>query len=209
MKWIMWIAGTLVAIVASIYAIGWSLPSEHIAKAERVIVAPLAQVAGRIREVEAYEQWRPVKVEILSTQGGRTRYRETSGADTITFELVEEAGGRRFTSTILDQDLPFDGSWTIDLATEVEGTRVRIVEHGRVKDPLFRFLSRFVFGHTATMEAYLEALAVASAETRAAFLNRGPMRSMRLVQMPPLKLSGSWSKSASVSMPDEPTSPGP
>jgi hypothetical protein len=32
-----------------------------------------------------------------------------------------------------------------------------------VKDPLFRFLSRFVFGHTSTMETYLDALARAPA----------------------------------------------
>ena len=39
--------------------------------------------------------------------------------------------------------------------------------------------------------------------------NRGPMRSMRLVQMPPLKSSGRRAMSSSESMPDVPTSPGP
>jgi hypothetical protein len=34
-----------------------------------------------------------------------------------------------------------------------------IVERGKVRNPIFRFLSRFVFGHTATIESYLSSLA--------------------------------------------------
>ena len=39
------------------------------------------------------------------------------------------------------------------------GTRVSITERGEVYNPIFRFLSRFVFGHTGTMETYLRDLA--------------------------------------------------
>jgi hypothetical protein len=38
------------------------------------------------------------------------------------------------------------------------GTLVRITEHGEVYNPLFRVLSRFVFGHTSTMEQFLRNL---------------------------------------------------
>ena len=33
-----------------------------------------------------------------------------------------------------------------------------ITENGEVYNPLFRFMSRFVFGHTATIDKYLEDL---------------------------------------------------
>ena len=36
---------------------------------------------------------------------------------------------------------------------------VTITEHGQVFNPVFRVMSRFVFGHTATIEAYLTNLA--------------------------------------------------
>lgn len=162
MRWLLWTVGAFAAIVAGVYGIGWMLPMEHVARVERVIAKPLDQVAGRIRDVGAYEKWRAVRVEILSEEEGRTRYRETSGEDTITFDLVEAAASRRFTSTIVDKDLPFEGSWRIDLEAKGEGTLVAIEERGRVKDPLYRFLSQFVFGHTAAMEAYLDALAAAA-----------------------------------------------
>lgn len=162
MRWVVWIVAGLVTIVVALYGVGWALPSEHVARAERLVAKSPDEIAQRIRDVRGYERWRGVKVEVLSEEAGRVRYRETGRDETISFEIREEPGGRRFTSTILDQDLPFDGSWTIDLAPVGEATRVAIEERGRVKDPLFRVLSRFVFGHTATMEAYLDALAAAS-----------------------------------------------
>ena len=39
------------------------------------------------------------------------------------------------------------------------GTRVRITEDGEVSNVIFRFMSRYVFGQTATLDAYLTSLA--------------------------------------------------
>lgn len=161
MRWLIWIGGGIVALCAVVVAVGWTLPAEHVARAERVVADSPDNVAHRIRDVRNYAGWRGVSVQILSDEPGRIRYRETNDDDAMTIELREQRGGWRFTTTILDQDLPFDGSWTIDLAPEGEGTLVVIEERGRVKNPVFRFLSHFVFGHTSTMEAYLDALAAA------------------------------------------------
>ena len=162
MSWLLWIGGGIVALCVAVVAIGWALPADHVARVESVVADSPDNVAHRIRNVRNYGAWREVTIEVLSEEPGRVRYRETSGGDTMTIELGEARGGWRFTTTILDQDLPFDGSWTIDLTPEGEGTRVVIEERGRVKNPVFRFLSHFVFGHTSTMETYLAALAAAS-----------------------------------------------
>jgi hypothetical protein len=37
-------------------------------------------------------------------------------------------------------------------------TAVRITENGEVGNPVFRFMARFVFGYTATIDTYLIAL---------------------------------------------------
>ena len=168
MRRLLWGVGALVALVGAMYGVGALLPAEHVARVERDIIASTAEVARRIRDVRGYERWRGVKVEVLSEEPGRTRYRESAGGDTIVFELVEEAEGTRFKNTILSQDLAFDGYWTIDLAAKADTTHVAIEEHGRVKNPLFRFLSRFVFGHTTTMDSYLDALATDAQEIASA-----------------------------------------
>ena len=43
-------------------------------------------------------------------------------------------------------------------------TIVRITEDGQVYNPVFRFMSRFVFGHARTMDAYLRALGRAAGQ---------------------------------------------
>jgi hypothetical protein len=65
---------------------------------------------------------------------------------------------------IADPDLPFGGTWTYELKQEESGTRVTITERGEVYNPIFRFMSRFVFSHTATLERYLAALRARAAQ---------------------------------------------
>lgn len=43
-------------------------------------------------------------------------------------------------------------------------TLVRITEDGEVYNPFFRFMSRFVLGQTATLDAYLKAMGKAVGE---------------------------------------------
>ena len=66
-----------------------------------------------------------------------------------------------------DRSLAFGGTWSHDLVPSGTGTTVTITERGEVYNPLFRFMSRFVFGHTATMEGFLGALAVRMGELTA------------------------------------------
>jgi hypothetical protein len=50
------------------------------------------------------------------------------------------------------------GTWTFEFVPDGGGTRLTITERGEVYNPNFRFMSRFVFGHTATMDAFFESL---------------------------------------------------
>jgi hypothetical protein len=65
---------------------------------------------------------------------------------------------RRFRTRIADKNLPFGGTWTIDVAPQASGSSVTITEQGEVYNPVFRFVSRFVMGQSATVDAYLKAL---------------------------------------------------
>ncbi len=78
------------------------------------------------------------------------------GADgTIPYEVVERRPGERLVTQIADDDLPFGGTWSFELADAPGGTRVRITEDGEVYNRFFRFMSRYVLGHTAGVERYL------------------------------------------------------
>lgn len=59
---------------------------------------------------------------------------------------------------IADPNLPFGGTWTYDLVPGDQACSLTVTEDGEVYNPLFRFVSRFIIGHTATIDSYLKAL---------------------------------------------------
>jgi len=67
-------------------------------------------------------------------------------------------------SRITDKGLPFGGSWDYRIERDGEGSKVTVTENGEVYNPIFRFVSRYVMGHTATLDKYLAALAAKTGE---------------------------------------------
>ena len=165
MKWWMLLAGLLGLLVLAglaLYLVGRSLPAAHVAERAREIDAAPKQVAQRVWQVDAQPQWRRKisRIEVHERGRDRLRYTEHAGRDAIAFEMVMKEDGRHFESRIVSTDLPFGGRWLIRLDPIGERrTRITIREEGVVHSPVFRALGRYVFGHTATMEAYLDDLA--------------------------------------------------
>ena len=159
MKWLLVGLVVLVLIVGVVVVVGFLLPRDHVASTTATIPAPLDSVWEALTEVRDYPKWRPgvSSVDVLSTEGA-LRWREHTSDGVISFERTEEQRPRRLVARITDETLPFGGSWTYDLAPEAIGTRLTITERGYVTNPLFRFMSRFVFGHHRTQEDFQRAL---------------------------------------------------
>jgi hypothetical protein len=111
--------------------------------------------------VGAGPSWRTEvqRVELQPQPDGPLHFRETGSHGAVNYELVEDAPGQRMVTRILDQDLGYSGKWTYVLTAENGGTRLTITEDGEVSNVMFRFMSRFILGQTATLDAYLNALA--------------------------------------------------
>jgi uncharacterized protein YndB with AHSA1/START domain len=154
------VLGLLVALIAGVFITGMLLPKEHTARSSATIRATPDSVWSTLTAVEAFPSWRDdvTRVEVVDSAVGGKRWREIGKDDAILFEQVAAERPRRLVTRIADPNLPFGGSWTYDIAQEGGATRVTITEDGVVHNPLFRFMSRFVFGHYATQEAFLRAL---------------------------------------------------
>ena len=152
------VVGVLVALILLLIAIGYALPINHVATREARLAAPPERVFSVLRDVEKFPTWRSdVKsAEVLATTPV-LRWRERGDND-ITFEMETVKAPGKIVTRIVDKRLAFGGSWTYDLSPEGGGTRLVITENGEVYNPLFRFMSRFVFGHTATIDKFLEDL---------------------------------------------------
>lgn len=58
-----------------------------------------------------------------------------------------------------DGGLPFGGTWTFEIAPAATGgSDLRVREDGEIYNVIFRFMARFFFGYTASIEGYLRDL---------------------------------------------------
>ena len=156
MKWLM-IGGMVVAgLIGLVVLVGALLPRSHVAVVGRDYRADRETVWKSITNVEGFAGWRPglETVERLPSENGKERWREKSKHDAMTIEVTEAVPPERLATRISDEGLPFGGTWTYELVPTSAGTRLTITERGEVYNPLFRFISRFVMGHSATMEKY-------------------------------------------------------
>ena len=159
MKWLLIAGAVMVGLIVIATIWGALLPREHHAQRSARLAQPPAAVWSVLADPLAAASWRDDvrSVEPLPDHEGRARWREI-GSDAITYELVADEPPVRRVVRIADPDLPFGGTWTYALAADGEGCRLTITEDGEVRNPLFRFLARYAFGHGGTMEAYLRAL---------------------------------------------------
>ena len=158
MKILLYAAGALVLLLVIVAAIGFMLPQNHVASVETVIDSPPPQVFARIADPARYPEWRKDVKRVEMLGASPTKWREHGNDDPITYEVIDSQAPERHVVRIADPDLPFGGTWTYELRPEGSATRLVITERGDVYNPIFRFMSRFVFSHTATMERFVAAL---------------------------------------------------
>ncbi len=170
MKILLFALAILVLLIALAWCIGALLPRAHTATRSIVLRQSAATLFETARDFAHHPEWRRDirSVELLppSSSDAPLRYRETSSHGTIVYAVRETEPARRLVTEIADDTLPFGGQWTIvfEPAGE-ERTHVRITEDGFVRAALFRFLARFAFGPTRTMESYLRQLGTKFGET--------------------------------------------
>lgn len=160
LKWMAYAAVGLGLFALVVVLLGYLLPVNHVASSEATFSRSPADVFSAIADVERYAEWRPdvSRVSVLS-EAPAIRWKESGGDGDITFEVEESRPPTHLRVRIADRSLPFGGSWTYEVTPSGSGTRVRITERGEVYNPIFRLASRFVFGHTATMDKFLRNLA--------------------------------------------------
>ena len=161
MRWLLIAVAVLATLVALVALLGALLPVAHAAARSIRLRQPPATVFAVIADPGTAPQWRSdlTSVEMLTPRDGRPCYREVSrfGAMDILVEHAEPP--TKLVTRIVTDGSPFGGTWTYRLAPCDGGTELVITENGEVYNVFFRALSRFVFGHTKTMDGYLTALA--------------------------------------------------
>lgn len=152
--------GVIVLVIALAWVIGLVLPSEHTATRMARYQQSPEQIWDALTNVQAMPSWRSDlrAIKRMPDKNGLPAWLETSSFGDIPLEVQESHPPRRLVARIADSNLPFGGTWTYEITPVDGGSTLRITENGEIRSPLFRFMSRFIFGYSSTMEAYLRNL---------------------------------------------------
>jgi uncharacterized protein YndB with AHSA1/START domain len=164
--WLEIAVGIVVALVACVVVAGNVVPRAHVTSVRVVLTRPPAEVFAALADPAGQRAWRGDlrAVEMLPPQDGKVVFRETTSMGKVRYVVDESVENRRRVTRILDEDLGYRGRWVFDLAPEGAGTRLTVTEEGEVTSFVFRALSP-LFSKSATIEAFLRALAAKFGET--------------------------------------------
>jgi hypothetical protein len=164
MKIALILLAAILLLIVGVVAIGALLPKRHVVSRSASYRATPEQLFSLI---VGDQKWRPdvTRCEMLQRDNGRELQRETTrNGETITYEIMDRVPPTSLTRRIATEGLPYSGTWKYSLQPNGETTVVRITEDGQVYNPVFRFVSRFILGHTRTMDTYLRALGKATGQ---------------------------------------------
>jgi len=161
----MWAIGgviaLLVGLVGVVILVGLALPKAHTASSRILVKASPEETWKTLTDFQNHHTWRPevTKTERRSDFDGKPAWTEHNKFGPLPMVVEEFDPPSRMVTHIIDDGMPFGGSWTYELGNSKDGTVVQITEDGMVFNPVFRFMSRFVMGYHGTMDTVLKHLA--------------------------------------------------
>lgn len=160
MKTLLKILASLAALLLVVVCIGYALPLKHRATRMAAYIATPDSIFAIITNSSAFPKWRTgvSAVENIASPDSAWRYREKGTDGDVLYVVDEAVPAQRLVTRIADKSLPYGGKWTYEITPSLTGAWLRITEDGEVYNPLFRFMSRFVFGQHATIDTYLNDL---------------------------------------------------
>jgi uncharacterized protein YndB with AHSA1/START domain len=160
MRYVLIALAVIGGLILIIVVTGMLLPVKHRAAREATYHRPAADIFRAIATPADFPRWRTGvrRIEMLAPRDGKPSYREVGKDGSIVYEVERRVPDSLLVTRIADRSLPFGGTWTYTLIPKGDSTALRIVEDGEVYNPVFRFVSRFVMGHTSTIDRFLRDL---------------------------------------------------
>jgi len=162
MKWVLIVVGAVLGLVALITLIGAFVPREHRATSTVVLHQPVDSVWKVVRDLGGVPAWWPeIKESVrLPDKDGHDVWRQKMSGWDVPLIVIESTAPRRLLTQIdTSAGGAFGGTWTYELTPDSgAGTKISVTEAGWIGNPIFRTLSRFVFGYYGSLDGYLRAL---------------------------------------------------
>jgi uncharacterized protein YndB with AHSA1/START domain len=161
MKWLLIVMGGLAALFVVMALVGLFVAREHRATSTISLRQPPDSVWKVVRDLgNGPAWWTELKsAQRLPDRDGHEVWRQKlSGFDVPIIVLESSPPSKLVTQIDPTAGGAFGGTWTYELTPDSGGTRISVTEAGWIGNPIFRFLSRFIFGYYGSLDGYLTAL---------------------------------------------------
>ncbi len=161
MVWLVVTGVAVAGVVVLIFGVGSLLPRAHSVSRMAHFNRSPREIWMVISDFSEQAAWRSDvrRVELLAGHAGREVWREIDKhGKSMDMETVELVPPRRLARRIANDNLPFSGTWTMEVAEFGEVTALTVTEDGEIDNPGLRFISRFIMGQTTTIDLYLRDL---------------------------------------------------
>ena len=160
-KWLIRVALVLLLLIVGVVAVGFMIPVEHrVSRTLQTKQSPQV-IWDTINDHDNEPKWRTdvASVQSVGERNDKPVWKENyKDGNSVELATTESKPPTRMVREIAEEG-PFSGRWEIDIQPNGSGSSVRITEIGKIPNPLFRFVSKFVMGQTTQMERYLTSLA--------------------------------------------------
>jgi hypothetical protein len=162
MKWVLIVMGSLAVLFALMALVGLFVSREHRATSSIALRQAPDSIWKVVRDLGTGPTWWPAltAAERLPDRAGHEVWRHKMSGFDVPIIVLESTPPRKLVTEIDPKARKaFGGTWTYELTPEAGGgTRVSVTETGWIGNPVFRFMSRFLFGYYGSLDGYLRAL---------------------------------------------------
>jgi len=153
------IFGLLLLAVAVIFGGGSLLPREHHVAIKARFNQSAEELWRLVSDFEHAPQWNThlQSAKRLPDRNGNEVWEENYDGKVFIFETTENTPPRRISRKILNDDLPYGGTWTFEVVPDGNGAILVITDEGFIDNPGLRFMAKFFMGQGATIAGYMQA----------------------------------------------------
>lgn len=161
MIYVYYVLGVLALLIGIVVGLGALEPVKHVAKRVVDLNSPKDKVWALITNYADMPTWRRElrKIEMVTGANGQEIWQEFENAsESLDFETIEQIEGQKLVRKIVGNRTDFGGTWTFELEENGDQTTLTITENGEVYNIVFRFVSKYIMGHYASIDKFIRQL---------------------------------------------------
>ena len=138
------VMGPVVATVLAIVAGGLLLPARHESARQRVVRATPEAVWSLVADPAGYPAWRRGVTSVDLLGRAPLRWREFGQEGAFAFEVTRLEPPHVFSAMAIDDDVMRRPLRTLTLEARADGTLVTLTEQAELRNPITRFVCRYL-----------------------------------------------------------------